>query len=136
MKIKLVSTGLICAAVSLMAHTVSAQQQERFAQCRSQAAVQGVDGDTYGSFLDQCMSQAVPVASQDQFASCQQQARTTAGRGEAYGMALDRCMAGRSASGATSTGATYADCRAQAIAQGAASGQRLASFIEGCAGRK
>lgn len=137
MRTKLVAIGLICAAAALSAHDASAQQQERYAQCRSQAAVQGIDGDAYGSFLDQCMSQTVSAASssQDRFTTCQQQARTTAGRGEAYGKALDRCMAGPSGSGAPSTSATYADCRVQAIAQGATSGQRLASFIDGCVGK-
>jgi hypothetical protein len=135
--LKLVAIGLICAAVSLTAHKATAQQHDRFAQCRSQAAAQGIDGDAYGDFLEKCMPQSASAAAspQDRFASCQQQARTTAGRGEAYGKALDRCMAGPSGSGAPSTAATYADCRAQAISQGAASGARLAAFIDRCVGK-
>lgn len=138
MRLRLVATGLICSAVLLAATEASAQQQEQYAQCRSQAAAQGIDGDAYGDFLERCMSQiGSAAASADRFASCQREARTTAGRGEAYGKVLDRClMATSSASGAqASMSATYADCRSQGIAQGVSSGDRLMTFINACVGK-
>jgi hypothetical protein len=135
MQVRLLAVGLVCAAVSFVAQSASAQQQERFASCRSQAAAQGIDGEAYGEFLEKCMSQAgAAAAPQSRFASCQSQARATAGRGEAYGKALDRCMAQASASGssAAAASATYADCRSQAIAQRVSSGDRMATFIDAC----
>lgn len=137
MNVKLVAVGLICTGFSLAAQEASAQQQERYMQCRSQAAAQGISGEAYGDFLEKCMSQdASSGSSSDRLASCQREARGTGGRGEAYGKALDLCLMGASSAsgGQAPMKATYADCRSRAISQGASSGEPLMTFINVCVG--